>query len=138
MDDYQPTRRERYRITVPAGIGLTEKEIASLVPAGRGGAPITVELLRRHYGDCLDAGRAHVKANVGGRLYQMAMSDGAHSFQAAKWISQAVLGWTEKQEVEHTGASNVLVVPATMTVVDWVKQQEAKNDEREPPDGAEG
>jgi hypothetical protein len=76
-----------------AAYGITHDQIAAIVG-------ISDETLRKYYRPELDLGRSKTVARVADRLVEVAE---AGDVQAQKFFLSARGGWSEKQQLEHSG-----------------------------------
>jgi hypothetical protein len=91
---HEPTAETRAEVATLSGQGLPHIDIARLIG-------ITVPTLHKYYREDLDRGMALANATVSGRLFAMT----EHNVAAAIFWSKARMGWSEKQQVEVTGAN---------------------------------
>lgn len=94
-----PSDIERRSVEAMAAVGTPQAEIAKVLE-------MSEKTLREHYRRELDTAAIKANARVGQSLYAMAVGDIARgiepNFQAAKWWSQARMGW--KAQIEITSA----------------------------------
>lgn len=88
------------QVEAMSAVGITQEQIASVLG-------ICVETLVKNYRDELDNAAAKANAAVGRSLYQKAVNGDT---SAAIWWSKARMGWSEKQQHEHTGQNGGPVV----------------------------
>jgi hypothetical protein len=74
--------------------GFTVKQVCAALK-------LSAETLAKHYDDEMKNGRTKVMTQVVGSLAQRAISG---SDTAAIWLTKTRLGWTDRQNVELTGA----------------------------------
>lgn len=97
---HEPTQQQRGQVEMLAAYGIKQDDIAKLI----GVSDVT---LRQHYRAELDLGAAKVTAQVANALVKKALSERPDAVNAAKFYLQAKAGWSEKQNVEHSGAVTV-------------------------------
>lgn len=115
------------------GFRLSAEEIGTLIlhPVTR--VPIGTAAVRQLFAHELRAGRATLNAKVAESLYNIATKGkGSPAVTAAVFWLKANARWTEEAP-EAAQAPGVLVVPAVLTVDQWVAAQRAENDKKRPP-----
>ena len=123
---FVPTDYQREQVEMMVAIGLTHIEIAKLTlnPDTRRG--ISVRTLHDKFKEELNRGQAHIKARVLGSLVQRALDlNHPQGAACAIFMAKTRYGWTEKQQVDLNleAKAGVLVVPAAMSVSDWIAQE---------------
>lgn len=135
---YEPTDVDRHQVRALVGYGFKQDQIIQLIINPTTGNPISKQTLNRHFRREIDSGKVAASAQVAESLYKRAID--MHHPQGAScamfWMKTQE-GWVDKQEVEVTHGSGVLVVPSAMTPDQWVEEQRAKNAGRENPTGDE-
>jgi hypothetical protein len=84
---YVPSDRDRSTVRVMVAGGVEQMHICAVLK-------ISVRSLRRHFGREIAAGAAEANAAVIASLFRMATR--GDNFPAAKWWSQARMGWSER------------------------------------------
>lgn len=107
---YEPQAAQRQQVEQLAGIGVPQKQIATILG-------IDHKTLLKYYETELDVGSAKATASVAGKLYSRAMAGDVGSM--IFWLKVRA-GWSEKQIVQHQGVLGLQVVtgvpePAALT-----------------------
>lgn len=96
---YEPTDKDRLAVKVMVAGGIEQAAIASVIGATpqrpRG---IDQKTLRKHFRHELDAGAPEMFGRVVASLFSMATT--GKNVHAAKWITQARMGWSERIVVD--------------------------------------
>lgn len=116
---FKPTDEDRKMVAQMAAVGIMQESIARVIG-------IDPKTLRKHFREELDTSAAKANAKVGGTLYNKAINGDT---SAAIWWSKARMGWKERTQLQHADADGeviqthgVLVVPATVSMEEWVEQ----------------
>ncbi|MEY5098169.1 MAG: hypothetical protein RJA36_888 [Pseudomonadota bacterium] len=91
---HQPTPEQRKTVEALSGYGVPMPEISAVVG-------VDEKTIRAHYQAELMQGRAKANAAVVKRLHEKAAKDGDTT--ALIWWTKSRMGWSEKQQVEHSG-----------------------------------
>jgi len=91
---HNPTDQLRMTVKVMIAGGIKQSDVAQVLA-------ISIPTLRKHYRREIDIGAAEVAARVITSIITMATT--GKNFQAAKYYTQARLGWSEKITVEGQG-----------------------------------
>ena len=102
---YQPTEKDRLTVTVMVAGGIEQPAIAGVLG-------ITPKTLRKHFRREIDTGAPSMHARVVASLFTMATT--GKNVHAAKWITQALMGWSERVVVADGGVDDA----ATLTDAD--------------------
>lgn len=125
---FMPTERDREQVVVMAGMGMTHREIASVIINPATGRGINRETLADHFHEELRVGTAVIKGKVVGELLKRAL-DGDHkdSTTALIFICKSRFGWVDRHH-HHVDAnvSGVLVAPSERTPEQWIREQAAR------------
>ena len=97
---FKPTDDDRKTVSLMAAVGIPHEGIALCVRDG-----IDDKTLRKHFAKELKTAAIKANAKVAGTMYKSAL---AGNMSAAIWWTKARMRWTEKQEVEHSGAMGVV------------------------------
>ena len=92
---HEPTEKDRKQVTVMAGIGLTQSQIAKVLN-------ISDDTLRKYYSHELETSEALMNAQVAQNLFSIATSKATGCVPAAIFWMKTRAGWREtiKAEVE--------------------------------------
>lgn len=99
---FDPTPAQRGRVAELVFAGLTEAQIASLLPNPATGKPITEKTLRKHFKRELATGTCELVSSIAKNLNVIAMGSGSEAVSAAKFILQCRGNWKPSQTVEHS------------------------------------
>lgn len=88
---YSFTDEQRQRVKMFSAVGVPHKEIATVLK-------IDEKTLRKHFREELDTGAAEANAQVGGRLFKLAME--GNPIACIFWM-KARAGWVDRREVNH-------------------------------------
>lgn len=80
-----------------AALHCTLEEIGTIVGC-------SVDTLSRRFADAIEKGRAHGKASLKRRQYELAMAGNATMLI---WLGKQHLGQRDKQEVDHSGSLGI-------------------------------
>jgi|TARA_Y100000310_G_scaffold304804_1_gene344333 hypothetical protein len=96
--EFAPTDEDRKMVEQMSAVGIPQEGIARVIG-------IDPKTLRKHFRDELDTASIKANAKIGGTLYNKAINGDTTS---AIWWSKARMGWSEKQEHEHSGSLAVI------------------------------
>ena len=107
MPAFVPTDIQRTMVLQCTGLGMTPKELRSLVICPRTGKPVGRVVFDRVFEHELESGFAHMKSAVGMSLAQKAMSpDHPGSVTSAIWLEKSRFGMSDKASDDETNARN--------------------------------
>lgn len=133
---FKPSDEQRLQVKVLLGLGLTYREISSVVVNPKTSKGISVNTLQKHFGDELEEGSAFVKSRVGQSLLRKALSDNHPSAAAsAMFIMKCRFGWRQEDKIVHEveGGTGVLIAPADLTPAEWIKKSQERNKDKKCP-----
>lgn len=137
MTPFAPTEEQRVQVELLVGLGLTYKEIATVIINPRTGKGVSATTLQDHFGRELEQGLAKVKANVVRSLVKKAISDNhPQAAICAMFIAKCRFGWRQEDKLIHevdVASTGVLVAPALISPEQWIKAQREKNATKKPP-----
>jgi hypothetical protein len=93
---FEPTKEQRDRVEAMVGFGIPEEAIAKHIG-------VSGPTLRKHFRTEIDTGATKMLTSVAGALYRNAMKG---NVTAQIFIMKTRGGWSEKQQVELSGAVN--------------------------------
>jgi len=120
---FEPTAEQRAEVSALVAFGVPQKEIAPYIG-------VALETFRKHFKEELETGKTRFIRKLGMRAYNLAMQESDLNVAAnmTKFFLARQAGWTEKQQVEHSGpeggpiqTSGVLAVPGVASMADWAK-----------------
>lgn len=123
---FTPTDEQRTQVKILVGLGLTYREIASVILNPQTGSGISINTLQDRFREELDAGRGVVKSRVTMSLFKKAISDNHPSAAiCAMFIAKCQFGWRQEDKVVHEvdSSTGVLVAPAQISPSDWITKQ---------------
>lgn len=94
---FAPTDKDRSFVRAMVMAGIQQDRVAEVID-------IAPKTLRKHFRDELDLGMDKANATVVANLYRQAIKDDFRSIPAAIYWTKAQMGWSDKSQVEHTGA----------------------------------
>jgi hypothetical protein len=116
---FKPTEDDRKMAEQMAAVGIPQESIARVIG-------IDPKTLRKHFREELDTAEIKANAKIGGTLFNKAINGDT---TAAIWWSKARMGWKERTQFQHADADGeviqthgVLVVPAIVSMEEWVEQ----------------
>jgi DNA-binding XRE family transcriptional regulator len=95
---HEPNEKDRNQVTLMAGIGLTQDQIAKIIG-------VSDETLRKYYSSELDTATSMMNAQVAQNLFRIATSKGAGAVASAIFWMKTRGGWREVDRKEITGAN---------------------------------
>lgn len=135
---FKPTDEQRIQVKMLIGLGLTYREISSVIinPTTRKG--VSVNTLQKHFADELEDGAGFVKSRITQSLFRKAIGDSPQSAVCAMFIAKCRFGWRQEDKIVHEveGNTGVLVAPAMMSPEDWIAAAQKDNEGKEPPTGS--
>jgi hypothetical protein len=90
---HQPTDETRLRVLRAVALGVTQDGTARLLG-------VSIETLRKHYKDEIERSGDILVEEIAGAMYGKALSGDT---AAQRYILGCRAGWSEKQQIEHTG-----------------------------------
>ena len=106
---HEPTPETRLQVKTLASVGTPQEDIAKIIG-------ITKNTLIKHYRKELDTAMVMANATIAQTLFKQA-KDGNTS-AAIFWL-KCRAGWSEKQQIEHSGANGApLEVIVTRKIID--------------------
>jgi hypothetical protein len=100
---FQPTDEQRKIVSMCAAVGITQEDIARIIVTGG----IDADTLAKHFREELDVAATKANAQVGGMLYNKALSG---DVTAGIWWTKTRMRWREApQEMELKGAGGGLM-----------------------------
>jgi DNA-binding CsgD family transcriptional regulator len=93
---YEPTDKDRKQVTIMAGIGLSQEQIAKIIG-------ISDDTLRKYFRDELDTAEAKMTAQVAQNLYSIATSRESGAVTAAIFWMKTRAQWRETNRTEVSG-----------------------------------
>lgn len=133
---WKPTADQRVQVKLLVGLGLTHREIASVMTNPLTGKGISVNTLEKHCRPELDDGGAFVTSKVGQSLVRKAISDNHPSAAVcAMFYLKCRAGWRQEDKIVHEieGGTGVLVAPAALTPAQWIAQAQERNKNKKSP-----
>lgn len=91
---YEPTEKKRALVSLMAGVGCTQSEIAIAVGCSE-------PLLRRHYREELNNGTAIVHATLISDMFRRSRGDDSVAQRAGEFIAQTKFGYTKQDNIKH-------------------------------------
>lgn len=88
---FVPTEHQRQKVRAMAAVGVPQDQIALVLR-------VDPKTLRRHFRIDLDTAAAEANAQVGGRLFKLAME--GNPIACIFW-AKARMGWVDRREVDH-------------------------------------
>ena len=98
---HKPDKTTRDTVVLHATVGTTQEDIARVLG-------IDSKTLRKHYREELDLSLIKANATVGGVLFNKAKAGNTASMI---WWSKTRMGWSEKQQLEHTSPDGTMSPP---------------------------
>ena len=105
---HEPNEKDRNQVTLMAGIGLTQDQIAKIIG-------VSDETLRKYYSSELETATSMMNAQVAQNLFRIATSKGAGAVASAIFWMKTRGGWREVERKEITGVDGS---PITVASVD--------------------
>lgn len=118
---FQPTEEKRKTVRAMAAVGVPHSQIAMVIKCD-------AKTMRKYFREDLDVAAAQATAQVGGRLFKLAM-DG--DVAACIFWMKARAGWSEKVDVRHT-------MNEVTSIEDRLAALEAGPDEEDAPPTLDG
>lgn len=97
---HKPDDASRKLVKSLSGIGVPQDDICAIVSVSK-------PTLHKHYRDDLDRGLAEANAKVAESLFKQAIGG---NITAAIFWAKSRMGWSEKQEIVHSGEVRNVVV----------------------------
>ncbi len=131
---FVPTEEQKKLVQTAAGCGMIHESIAKLIINPRSDEPIGKMTLQRHFKNELSRGLALAEFKVTGRLFQTAMSaNHPGATTAGIFIAKTKYGFIEKQHIEHSVGTGVLVAPPEMTPEQFIESANKRNEGKTSP-----
>lgn len=132
---FKPTDEQRAQVKMLIGLGLTYREIASVILSSLTAKGISVNTLQKHFAAELEDGSGFVKSRITHSLFRKACGDSPQAAICAMFIMKCRFGWRQEDKIIHEIDANtgVLIAPALMTPEDWIKQAQDENAKKKPP-----
>jgi hypothetical protein len=111
---FAPTNEDRKLVAQMVAVGIPQEQIALVVRDG-----IHLSTLKKYFKPELTTSRIKAHAKMGASIYNSGING---NFQAAKWYSQAQMGWRETDRHEIVGADGgALKLDITRRIIDPAK-----------------
>jgi hypothetical protein len=106
---HAPTDQQRQQVEALSGYGIHMAEIASMIG-------IDEKTIRVHYAEEMARGRARANSAVAKTLFERATKK--DDTTAMIWWTKARMGWSEKQQHEHSGPGGGAIQSEATVVLD--------------------
>jgi hypothetical protein len=134
---FTPTDEQRTQVKILIGLGLTYREVASVILNPQTGSGISINTFQDRFREELEAARGVVKSRVAMSLFKKAISDNhPQAAICAMFIAKCQMGWRQEERVVHEveSSTGVLIAPAATSPQAWIEAQKDANAKKKKPE----